>query len=923
MIEEKAKESPKELQEKSPKELRKELQKKAMEILEDETDEAKKTAVNLFVRNCINELNKLCENRNLIAEKYKENSATIVPDAEDFLGLCYYKLIDCYKRTFTVDFIDECIKKTLIAMQCELTQIGVGKSKAICGAKNLKATLEVILESYSDTSEKSPNAFILAMIVASLRKGVISYDCLDKELPLIQDWGVVEKNDLHSVVFKFSEIEHKINWREGTVNTYIERMFLEDKVIALIFLEKVVGLDFFKGYPNHIAQAITKAKENTEVASNIVALAKSFAYDLKNGVNSRSRMLIHPDTTIEELQRDWQITCSDDLYGEYNDKKIFFNAELESLLYLTIHSNAELGLIQSECGDSDMLKEFLKQLLKISVVKNDAELGGEKGNLEFKIAVPDEIYKAVRESVDCKFDSIFIDEKYNTKADIYEFTKADIIYSFGKWFEENGEWSGKSAISSEAKFFEAVKRAKLIRKHEKQYIFYNEYEKHIILGEYYALKCGEQLYRGPNKVSTMDVKTICEKMCEKIMYSIERIGTDDNALDEKVTTKYDHLKFNPVASVFFALSFLEKCDRYVRDVMLGALCQYASNYDSKYRKEQEVSVKIISYYLMYCGNEIPFELKRKMFTVAYEKQLYRFQIPLYREMVKKDLFFEKYPRNVFEKALEMPKTTSQDSSAMSRPGFYLLQGLANNGSQGNDFLANSIKLQDMVWIDRLNEKNECVKEMVKTQLLSITAEANRRKSLDYSNTAIISNNICFISFADLADYGRRPIQWLFENIGVQDTLAVQDTLGDDLLLAAVYTDYYQRSRNTVYNDHVKNKNSGKEEPGDDILLICGAFRLINAYDFSGEKISLSEDMIKAYWEYLKFEGVDTRYFYFLLRLLSYVFDANNERIFNIKSVCEEKGIEQSALEKAFSQVHFLSYDNMPMSFEEFLNEIYG
>lgn len=66
----------------------------------------------------------------------------------------------------------------------------------------------------------------------------------------------------------------------------------------------------------------------------------------------------------------------------------------------------------------------------------------------------------------------------------------------------------------------------------------------------------------------------------------------------------------------------------------------------------------------------------------------------------------------------------------------------------------------------------------------------------------------------------------------------------------------------------------------------------------------------------KAENVNTRYFWFLVRLLSHVVDDSNNKVFDLKKIKTLKS-EDVNFEAAYKETTFLQYDNFPESYEEF------
>lgn len=162
--------------------------------------------------------------------------------------------------------------------------------------------------------------------------------------------------------------------------------------------------------------------------------------------------------------------------------------------------------------------------------------------------------------------------------------------------------------------------------------------------------------------------------------------------------------------------------------------------------------------------------------------------------------------------------------------------------------------------------------------------------------------MAFYAFSDLSKQ--------FNNSATELLEAYIASSDEELLLKnIIYTDYYQRLYNPVYNK----KAPIDADTQNELLLLCGATRMLNSYKFESTH-DLNEDMATAYTGYLKKEDIHERYFWFLVRMMLHCTNFALEEIFKEKIPDHSAKTEDelvTSLKKILEDITFLDYDYFP------------
>ena len=439
----------------------------------------------------------------------------------------------------------------------------------------------------------------------------------------------------------------------------------------------------------------------------------------------------------------------------------------------------------------------------------------------------------------------------------------------------------KTEKSFSKEYIDQSKLDFLIGKLSQKPSFYNEFEKAIVHGWELASEYDQKFVDPLQNYLSLDDDIVKE------------------ILKSESVEDGDHRKLNLILIVFCAITVLESINRILREKVIKELCEYADNFDSKNRKQQECAVMILTYFL-YRENpstNLSFELKKKVFESCFSKHLYPFQVELYKDMVVKDKLYSEFPKAEFDKFL---------SGKQPQPKYFLLQQLCRGNGWGEistKFLKDAIIFQDLVWIDSLGLENSKVNELANNLINHIAKaqkdDTTKKKAATQEN---IANNLCFLALADFPEK-RENFSNLFPEIEPKQ-----------FLKSIILTDFYQRNNNSVYRDLI---NGEKTE--DTLILVCGATRMVNAYIFN-ETVVLPDDKVKFYEECLKFENVNSRYFWFLVRLLTHIVDDSSNKVFDLKKIKALKN-EDVNFEAAYKETTFLQYDNFPESYDEFCQSL--
>ena len=640
---------------------------------------------------------------------------------------------------------------------------------------------------------------------------------------------------------------------------------------------------------------------NNEDIQNVLF---DISYSLEKGYH-----LIDPDAKIETLiENGWGINCETNARNIYNKNTSAHSQELQKKISALKKEEFDFFFKQYTNFETFSQKDYedvLKAILKIEIFKINDTLG-----FEIRIAP---IYEACKSNFEKKVDRLFSENylpisKYDLKIKFGQIALGTQAKNPPHLFEIN-------ASDNIFSFSEQLVKYKLLIKGKTEndrltYRFAGKFERIWLEAFAYAQENDESFFEHSADIANHIVENF-------IKYESPQSG--------------DHRRYNLAPTCLFALTVLNNINKKLKLEVIESLCAIANDFDSKKRQAQESAILILSYFL-FVGTEFSYDIKEKIFNACF-RGLYPSQISIYKALCEKDKFFRAYPQDKFKNSLVF-NDTSEPRKIKGQPYFYLLQGLcrdtdfkynrtsfdeaAPDWSPDNlfegayVFLNNSIHLEDDIWVNsNLKSKylNLCIPNCIKFDMnnfMFYTAPIN-----------IIAFNLTFYALSDLVNK-KASLKDTIENCNCLSYNNKQDgTWQNSLLKNVFFTDYFQRKYNPCY---------GSKEISDlqeDLILICGSFRMINAFDFENASIEMdinvthNQEIINDYKSFLQYEKTDTRYFWFMCRLLSFIKNPKREKIFSLDEILNLTHLTETELAEKFEKTFFLEYDNFPKSFYEF------
>ena len=434
-------------------------------------------------------------------------------------------------------------------------------------------------------------------------------------------------------------------------------------------------------------------------------------------------------------------------------------------------------------------------------------------------------------------------------------------------------------------------------------------------------------------------KSSCSENIEKALREILNYGDGPEATD--------HRRYQTTEASFFAMNILQNISCSFRDNLILSLCNNAKDLSTsilqendkrhKYCKKrlyQEISSLILSYFLYTSHHQLTIESQKKIFDICYAAQWYPQQFDLLEDFLKKSRFFAEYIGSEFSKSRE-----KHNGVIYAQPKFFFLQQLYSGKKQYGQFLQNAIECQHNTWhfigkiLDSRTNEYHLMKKAI-DDFCTLSLE-------DFSSSEIvIASHLLLYSLSNVAEklratggsshYPCEDLLRYFEmekyalrnmdkkDLRNMDKNALKDIekkalkkYEQKLLFCCIRSDYHQKLYNPIYVSSISNPRTDRT----DMLLICGAYRVINSISFDVSTISLPEQYVENYRKWICSEAVDTRYFWFAYRLLSYT-DFPLGSLGN--SPDEKAQFTEQELKDGYSRIDWLQYDNFPARYEDFI-----
>lgn len=438
------------------------------------------------------------------------------------------------------------------------------------------------------------------------------------------------------------------------------------------------------------------------------------------------------------------------------------------------------------------------------------------------------------------------------------------------------------------------------------------------------------------KFSHKDYRLIFEGMILAWSYNTMRINHKEVAdlilnvhfKGDSPITETNHLNLNFNRSVVRNISLLYFSDN--REFILDELCNIANDFSAANRRRQTNALYLLSDYLI-DGLPVSSVLRKKIWLSTFGTSMYPFmwqkiwplltQIPITRTSDSSyHIYFLDYIKETFKSSCVF-----NDEKKYAEGDAYFIFWMCTFNKykrESNDaklFLSTSLKCFNDFWqryLSVLSLSEEKQKKELQKSIHELFSEIKIEDIINLLSTAIIKMEEHLDKEKNLRTespdilYYINGVQLLlyiladFESFCKKgnDVLAKikEKNFSSALIKCLILCDYLTRKYNRKYNN----------QEFKSMFILCGPFRLICAYYFSGEKYEMLEEMITDYTRWIENEQ-EIRYKALLYRLLSYTtYPIENLRS-NLAGILNN--VEEDYKQKL--KAPFLSYDNMILNKE--------
>ncbi len=333
--------------------------------------------------------------------------------------------------------------------------------------------------------------------------------------------------------------------------------------------------------------------------------------------------------------------------------------------------------------------------------------------------------------------------------------------------------------------------------------------------------------------------------------------------------RIDDEKFDRL--VVFAFAYVSSLSVQQQESFIRFLCEQSNNFSVEQRENQIKIIYALSYLL--CESDsliISGELRKLIFKSTYGRTSYKLQYETWEFLKNKNTIFVEMVDEYFQKAC--------DKSNPAQPYFFFLY----EKSQYRTF-----KWRKNTWAQNGNlPKAEEVKEEIKNMYI----EANKSKTTVTSFELIYAIQALLYCLANIYNRGL--------------SLNLDGETKRKLLEMMFICDFHLRSQNKYYSkDYFFNNGVSFEDW--ELVLLCGAFRLVCSYDFHQNESDivfpqLEQKYIESYQYWLANET--GRYKALMAFLLTH-----SSNFYESESM---KAIQESLCSESQNSIKFLSYDHL-------------
>lgn len=405
-----------------------------------------------------------------------------------------------------------------------------------------------------------------------------------------------------------------------------------------------------------------------------------------------------------------------------------------------------------------------------------------------------------------------------------------------------------------------------------------------------------------------DHRLICEGAAHALDFNsdnteacdiINMIFNNGNYQGDTPNGEENHLILKYNRFLICNIAVLHYLDSSKRELVLDKLIEIAGDFSAQNRTNHVKAIYLLSYFLV-DGTPISSKLRRKIFLATFGTSMYVFQFHECMRLFHTnsvDGEVENYFRNFARETFERACVIADDGYAVSDPYFFFWLAFVGNcrpsSAEAKKFF-DAAKLQSQIFFGVSNSYDDTFFRSKVMESISRIREINLdlKRHQDKPNCNVLylvyALHILFYALADLANMAHKH-EIVLDQI-------MQEKAADELIGSCILCDFLTRKFNRSYNQ-------GEFER---MYLLCGAFRLVCAYEIPAKNVyQLSDDMRSYYLRWFS-EERNIRYKALLYRLLSYT-------DYPLSELRESFDIEEEN-----PQSYFLQYDNLLFD-KEFLD----
>ena len=450
----------------------------------------------------------------------------------------------------------------------------------------------------------------------------------------------------------------------STKATSTTRLFLQlfkapskEMAYFLITVSVLLGKqDVFKNEKSPIFDTITKSFDNVSIIQN-------YADELIGGLNTvlyerhKYSVFIDSTKTLQSLEKEWNIHCKDQDKNLYNANKIRYSAELSNVLSKSMPDEV-IFFVTKRNNLSARVKNEVDDIIRLTA---RIEVSSDRESKTLKFSVSNKpLYSACQKLIEQKTQNTFAKRKY-------QFGLQEMKNFLGECAEKARSnihvIETRDCTEEQKVMLDLAVDHKLLERFEKKegsYRFATKYIR-LFLNGYRIASVADKDYLSPVEENVDFGKKVVDKI---LSFS-----------DIEDQEKKDHMHYRIIEPVLVASSVLFTVNIALREEIINELINTAECYRSDKRNRQEVAILVLTY-LLWADTKgaLSFDQIKKIYKSIFSKHLHPSQIPLLRELISRNKFYQENPIDVFNDALKY-ECVENNYFMKSQPFYTLMQGL--------------------------------------------------------------------------------------------------------------------------------------------------------------------------------------------------------------------------------------------------------